>query len=103
LSAGNVDAVRVTVRVHPGAKRTEVGGRWGPDDAPALVVRVRAPAADGKANTAVLAALADALGTRSRALRLVSGATSRTKVIEVEGVEEDVLSSLLDRPHGAAR
>ena len=93
--------MRVTVRVHPGAKRTAVGGRWGPDDAPALVVRVPAPAVDGKANAAVLAALADALGIRSRALRLVSGTTSRTKVIEVEGVGHDAVAALMDGAEGS--
>jgi len=95
--------VRVTVRVHPGAKRTEVGGRWGPDEVPALVVRVQAPAADGKANAAVLAALAEALGTRPRGLQLVSGATSRTKVIEIDGVEEEAVVSLMDTPRGGRR
>lgn len=81
----------VAVRVRPGARRTAVGGRWGgPDDrysnqSPALVVAVSAPAVDGKANTAVRAAIAAALGVRARDVRIVSGLRSRDKVVEVDG------------------
>jgi uncharacterized protein YggU (UPF0235/DUF167 family) len=74
-----VDAVRVTIRVRPGAGRTAVGGRY--DDA--LVVRVRERAVDGKATQAALAALAEALSVRAREVGLVSGATSRTKVVDI--------------------
>jgi uncharacterized protein YggU (UPF0235/DUF167 family) len=49
----------------------------------ALVVRVAAPAVDGRATEAALAAVATALGLRRRQITLVSGATSRTKVVEV--------------------
>ena len=92
--------MRITVRVHPGARTTAVGGRWGADDAPALVVRVRAPAADGKANAAVLDALADALGVRPRSLRLVGGASSRTKVVELVDVDEAGVEGALERLMG---
>ena len=87
--------MRIRVRVHPGSRRTEVAGRTGPDDAPALVVRVVAPAADGRANAAVVDALAEAFGIRRRAVRLVTGASSRTKVVEVDGVSADALSALM--------
>lgn len=71
--------MRLTIRVRPGASRTRVGGRYGD----ALVVAVSAPAVDGRATTAALATLADALGVRPREVQLVSGATARTKVVEV--------------------
>jgi len=87
--------VRVRVRVRPAAPATRVGGRWGADDDPALVVRVRTPAVDGRANSAVVAALAEAFGVRRAAVRLVTGATSRTKVVEVEGVDSAALAALL--------
>jgi uncharacterized protein YggU (UPF0235/DUF167 family) len=89
--------LRFRVRVHPGARRTEVGGRHGPDDAPALVVRVVAPAADGRANAAVLEAVAASLGVRKRAVRLIAGASSRTKVIEVDGVVQGRVDELMAR------
>jgi uncharacterized protein (TIGR00251 family) len=73
--------VRLAVRVRPGASRTQVGGRYGD----ALVVKVSARAVDGKATEAALGALAEALGVRRRDVRLVSGSTSRDKVVAVTG------------------
>ena len=72
--------MRVVIRVKPGSGRTVVGGRYGD----ALVVRVSERAVDGKATEGALRALADALGVRRADLRLVTGATSRTKVVEVD-------------------
>lgn len=74
-------AVRITVRVRPGASRTRVGGRWG--DGEVLGVSVGARAVDGAATAAVCAAVADAFGVRPREVSLVSGERSRTKVLEV--------------------
>lgn len=83
--------MRVTIRVRPGASRTQVGG----EHAGALVVRVSAPAVDGRATEAALAAVASAFGVRRRAVRLVTGATSRTKVIDVAGAGQAALDRLL--------
>jgi uncharacterized protein (TIGR00251 family) len=90
----------VSVRVHPGARRSEVGGRYGTDDPPVLIVRVAAPAVDGRANSALLEALAAAFGIRRRALTLVSGTTSRNKVVDVEGGDPARLDYLLRGPRG---
>jgi len=89
------------VRVRPGASRTVVGG----EHDGALVVRVSQRAVDGRATQAALAAVADAFGLRPRAVSLVSGATSRTKVVDVDGPDEvlrPLLAALLDvgRPAG---
>lgn len=83
--------MRVIIRVRPGASRTHVGG----EHAGALLVRVSAPAVDGRATEAALAAVASAFGVRRRAVTLVSGATSRTKVIDVAGAEQATLDRLL--------
>jgi uncharacterized protein len=87
--------MRLTVRVRPGSSRTHVGGRYGESDPPVLVVAVNAPAAAGAANRAAIAALADAFGARPSDLRIVSGLTSRTKVVEVDGGDPAVLGELL--------
>lgn len=79
-------AVRVAIRVGPGAARTKVGGTHGD----ALVVKVAARAVEGKATEAALRAVADALGVRRRDVHLVSGATSRDKVVEVSGDEAEI-------------
>jgi uncharacterized protein YggU (UPF0235/DUF167 family) len=52
-------------------------------------VRVTAPPEAGRANEAVLALLADALGVRRRDLALTSGRTSRDKVVTLSGVTDD--------------
>jgi uncharacterized protein len=84
--------VRVTIRVRPGASRTDVGG----SHAGALVVRVTAPAVDGRATEAALAALAEALGLRRSDIQLVTGATSRTKVVDVRGATPEEVNLLLE-------
>ena len=85
--------MRLEVRVRPGARKTAVGGRVGP----ALAVAVTAPAVEGKATEAALRALADAFGVRRSAVRLITGATSRTKVVEVDGVDADAVERLLEK------
>jgi uncharacterized protein len=93
--------VRVTIRVKPGSVRTAVGGRHGQ----ALVVAVTARAVDGKATEAALRAMADAFEVRRRDVMLVAGATSRDKIVDIDG-EDAVLSarrdSLLDHRAGDA-
>jgi uncharacterized protein YggU (UPF0235/DUF167 family) len=85
----------VAIRVRPGSSRAGVGGVHGD----ALIVRVGERAVDGKATEAALRALAAALGVARREIRLVSGLTSRDKVIAVEGdpgVLEPILARLRD-------
>ena len=76
------------VRVRPGASRTRVGGGYG--DPPVLVVAVSAPAVDGRANDAVIRALADALGVPAREVEIIRGHTSRTKTITVHDAPVDL-------------
>ena len=83
--------LRVPLRVRPAAGRTRVGGSYDG----ALVVRVAAPAVDGRATEAALAAVAGAFGVRRAAVTLVTGATSRSKVVAVEGGDPAVLDALL--------
>lgn len=68
------------VRVQPRARRNEVVGWQGP----ALRVRVTAAPADGLANRAVTALLADVLGVPASRVTLVRGAAARDKVFRVE-------------------
>jgi hypothetical protein len=62
--------MRIVVRVYPGAPATKVGGRYGDSEPPVLIVRVAAHA-------------------------VVSGLRARTKVVEVESVNPDVVAALL--------
>jgi uncharacterized protein len=83
--------MRVTIRVHPGARRPGVGG----DHAGALVVRVRARAVDGRATEAALTAVADALSVPRRTITLVTGATTRTKTLDIPDADPTTLDRLL--------
>jgi uncharacterized protein YggU (UPF0235/DUF167 family) len=58
---------------------------------------------DGQATAAALAAVADAFGVRRRDVTLVTGATSRTKIVEVAGADQDVLARLLRGRESSAR
>jgi uncharacterized protein len=76
------DGVRLRLRVQPRASRNEVVGVYGD----ALRVRLTAPPVDGAANEALIRFLAERLGVSRAAVRLVSGASSRAKVVEVSGL-----------------
>jgi len=84
----------VHLRVTPGSSRDQVVEfRDG-----VLRVKVVAPPEAGKANAAVIALLSRHLGVPRRQLRIVRGAASRDKVVEVEGLgQEDLLSRLAER------
>jgi uncharacterized protein YggU (UPF0235/DUF167 family) len=87
--AGERGPVRVPVRLTPrgGADRVDgvVEG--------VLRVRVAAPPVDGAANKALLRLLADELGVPRSAVRLISGVTGRTKVVEADGVDGAVVAA----------
>ena len=86
--------MRITIRVKPGSARPGVGG----EQAGALIVAVSARAVDGKATEAALTAVADSFGVRRSAVRLVSGASSRTKIVDIEAGDPRLLASLLATP-----
>jgi uncharacterized protein (TIGR00251 family) len=69
----------IAVRAVPGASRDQIAGRIGDR----LKVRVAAPPEDGRANRAVCAVVAAALGLRASAVTVESGMTSRDKTLRV--------------------
>lgn len=62
-----------------------------------LKVRVRAPAERAKANAAVEKIIADAVGLPKKCARIVSGKTSRQKVIEISGLSESEVFQRLSK------
>ena len=86
--------VRVRIRVKPGASRISVGGSYGSPEDGVLLVAVPARAVDGRATDAALAAVAAAFGVRRRQVWLVSGATSRNKLIEIDGDQAELAARL---------
>jgi hypothetical protein len=77
--------VRLRLRVAPGARRSAVVGRHGD----AWKVRVAAPPERGRANDEVLDLLAHSLQLPRPDVRVVAGATSRDKVVELSGLTRD--------------
>lgn len=69
---------RLALRVTPGARSEQVAIGEG-----AVLVKVRAKPADGEANQAVLALLAEALDLPTSRLRMLRGATGREKLVQV--------------------
>ncbi len=78
-------------RVTPRAGRSGIAGVR--EDQ--LLVRLAAAPVDGAANDALIEVLAEAFDVPKRSVRIVSGARSRTKRVEVAGVAPDALQARL--------
>jgi uncharacterized protein (TIGR00251 family) len=73
----------LSVRLTPRGGRDAIDGvRDG-----VLLVRVRAPPVDGKANAALCRLVAKALGVAPSRVSVVRGQTSRDKVVRVDGLD----------------
>jgi len=83
--------VRFPVHVQPRASRTGIAGLHGE----ALKIRVSSPAIEDAANTALVAMLADLLGVARSAVQIVTGHRSRSKVVEVVGIDEGAVRRLV--------
>ena len=80
------DRLRLSVRVTPKAGADAVDGLYARDDgAASLKLRVRAQPEKGKANKAVIAVLAKALGCAKSNLTVASGLKDRTKTVMIIG------------------
>jgi uncharacterized protein (TIGR00251 family) len=86
---------RVTVKVRPRAKRTAIAGRFGD----AYKLDLAAPPVDGKANDECIRFFAELAGVPRSRVHIVTGATSRMKLIEVEGLPQETLDAILNA-HG---
>ena len=82
---------RIAVKVHPQAKRSAIAGRHGD----AWKLDLAAPPVDGKANEECVRFFAELAGVPRARVRIVTGLTSRMKVVEIEGVPQDELERLL--------
>jgi hypothetical protein len=82
---------RVTVKVHPRARRTRVTGRLGG----AWKLDLAAPPVDGKANEACVRFFADLAGVPQSRVRIVLGLSNRTKVIDIDGVSQEDMAHAL--------
>jgi len=83
--------MRLRIRVKPGAHEDKVSRE--PDGF--LLVSVRARAQEGKANDAVIKAVAAFLHVPKSSVRIRSGLAGRTKLLEVPGSESSGLPFLI--------
>lgn len=82
-------AVLLSLHVQPGAKKTEFSGTYGN----AIKLRLAAPPVDGKANACLIAFLADYFRVPKRSVALLNGETSRSKLVRIEQVSDQSLST----------
>ena len=70
----------ITAKVKPGSKQ---GNKIEPQPDGTYIIYIRARAHDGEANAALIKLLADYFNAPKTSIRIKSGASSRTKLIEL--------------------
>jgi uncharacterized protein len=86
-------SVTFRVRVQPRASRTEVAG----EHAGAVKLRIASPPVDGKANEECRRFLAKLVGISASAVEIISGDSSRDKVIRIHNVSTERVRQALVR------
>ncbi len=84
---------RINIKVHARARRSGLAGKLGES----YKIEVACPPVRGEANDACLELLARELGVPRSAVRLISGSSSRTKVVEIEGMTAEQVDRELNR------
>lgn len=82
---------KLSVQISANAGRNEIVG-WKGDR---LKIKVRAPAVDGKANEELLRFLAERLEIHRAEITIVRGTTSKTKVLSIERLDEEMFCKRL--------
>lgn len=82
---GKRTAIRLAIKVIPRACATEVRGRMADGT---LRIALNAPPADGKANRELQKFLAGEFGTALSSIRLLSGTTSRRKLVSIDSLSK---------------
>ena len=75
--------MKLAIRVIPNARRTEFDGRRDGE----LLLRLNAPALEGKANKAAVEFIAEFFAVAKTRVTLVSGEKSRHKIFEIVGLD----------------
>jgi uncharacterized protein len=89
-------AAKLKIRVIPNAKKTEFAGSRGDE----IVLRLNAPAVDGKANQAAVEFVSRFFGVSRSAVLITGGERSRHKIFEIVGLKSDDLErKLTDLTH----
>ncbi|HYU54157.1 MAG TPA: DUF167 domain-containing protein [Gemmatimonadaceae bacterium] len=85
-------AIRFSVHLQPRASKNEIAGLHGGS----LKVRVTAPPVEGLANEALIDFLSQSLDIPRRSVCIVSGLSSRNKVVEASEVDLEAVQRLAE-------
>jgi len=85
--------VRFSVRVQPRASRSELAGEYGN----AVRIRLAAPPVDGAANDELVSFLSNIFAVARKSVRILAGETSRSKLIEIDGITERAVRDIVSR------
>jgi uncharacterized protein (TIGR00251 family) len=75
--------ITIKVKVEPRSSRKGISGLRGD----ILKIRVNAPPVGGAANEELIEILSEELGIKKTAIKIVSGQSSRNKIVEIEGMD----------------
>ena len=86
----NVSVIKV--KVNPRSPKNEISEVL--DDG-TIKIKLTAPPVDGKANQSLIKVLSKYLNIDAKSINIISGQTSHTKLISIEGISlEDIMSQL---------
>lgn len=83
--------VKLAVTVVPRSSKTEIIGTVGEY----LKIRLAAPPVDGEANKELIKYLAKRLGISKSDIRIIFGASSKRKLLDIEGVKQSVIDDMV--------
>ena len=94
VQTGLDGSLNLSVEVQPGSKREVITGvnEW----RGRLQIAVRAEAKKGAANHAVVKLLSDVLGIGLSHVSITQGATSRQKLVRIDGLSEEQILNILN-------
>lgn len=85
------DGVVLKIKVQPRASRNKIAGEIGD----ALKLMLTAPPVDGEANAACINFFSDLFSVPKKSIQILSGHTSRTKLVKVYGLtKSDILEKV---------
>lgn len=83
--------VRIEVYIQPRASKTGLAGTHGG----LIKICIAAPPVKNAANRALIGFIAKHLGIAKRCVRVVSGAASRRKILEIDGLSTEAILATL--------
>ncbi|PKO00713.1 MAG: YggU family protein [Chloroflexi bacterium HGW-Chloroflexi-4] len=82
----------IKIKLIPRSSRNEVVGLMADGT---IKIKLTAPPVEGKANLSLIKFLADKLKTSPTSIEIISGKTSHSKLISIDGINQNTINSLL--------